>query len=186
MSRAQGADQQDESGILPTEPLSMGSSFKGSSCCHRHRENANFHPCGLYYFRNWDWSREREGRGWWRGNGGEGQSVGLRLLHPPMPIPYPPPPPEPTPCTSSCPGAHRLEGRQMLTNLTDTLITARSAVSSGTGAARIPSPLRILHRHQICPLLGTRAWDPKRLTQVVRHWGNTGSPPKCLGHEAQL
>lgn len=49
-------------------------------------------------------------------------------------------------------GAHRLEGRQVLTNLTDTLITARSAVSSGTGMAQDPSPLHILHQLPICPL----------------------------------
>lgn len=114
---------------------------------------AIIHQSGLCYFRNWDWRREREGPGWWRENE-EWQSLGLCLLPPPMPItprsPHPTPmPPGITPCISS--RAHRLEGWQVFTNHTDTLITARSAVSSGSGMAQIPSSLRVLHQLQICP-----------------------------------
>lgn len=63
----------------------------------------------------------------------------------------------------------------MLTNLTDTLVTARNAVSSGTGMAQIPSPLRILHQHQICPSpssdwsLGPQASYPSG-EALGKHW----------------
>lgn len=39
----------------------------------------------------------------------------------------------------------------MFTKHTDLLITARSAVSSGSGMAQIPSPLRVPHQLQFCP-----------------------------------
>lgn len=91
---------------------------------------------------------EKEKRGWWRGNEEEWPSPGQRLLPPTDAHPSPTPPPGTTPCISS--RAHRLEGWQVLTNHTDTLITVRSAVSSGTGKSQIPSPLRVLHQFQIC------------------------------------
>lgn len=61
----------------------------------------------------------------------------------------PPTPPRITPCIS--PGAHRSEEHQVFTKHTDLLITARSAVSSASGMAQIPSPLRVPHQLQFCP-----------------------------------
>lgn len=152
----------------------MGSSFKVSSHCMDSGTMSILDPSGFYYFRSWSWSRDREGKGWWKGNEEEWQSPGLHLLPPAdaQPSPHPQGPP----CTSS--RAHRLEGRQVLTNHTDTLIPACGAVSSARFQVH---SVPFASSNAVLPP-GVQAWDPKRLTQVVRHWGNTGYPPKCLGY----
>ena len=138
----------------------MGSSFVVSSHCHGQGEKGPLFIRGdSTTLEIWDWSREQAERGWWRGKEGESRSA------PDAPRKGPRHPSPITPCINS--RAHRLEGQQVFTHHPDTLITARSAVSSGPAMAQTPSPLCVLRQLQVCPPSG---WLKLGAPRVFPKW----------------
>ena len=88
----------------------------------------------------------------------------------------PPPPPKVPPSISS--RAHRVEEQQVFTNHTDKLITARGAISLGSGMAQIPSPLRVLHRLQFCPPSSDASLGPQVSRPSGEALGETLAAPR--------
>lgn len=132
--------------LIAHRAIFSGLKLQSESHCHGQRGKGHYSSEGLHDFRNLGLEqREQADRGWMR-KGRRAQGLHLTPRKGPRrPSPI-------TPCISS--RAHRLEGQRVFTHHPDTLITARSAVSSSPVIAQTPSPSSVLRQLQVCPPSG--------------------------------